>query len=141
MIIVIDASVAAKWFFQEEHSEYALSLLGNRFELNAPDFLYLELENLLCKRTRRKELSITEALEMEDEIISMPISSYSSTELRERAFELALDIKSSLYDCLYLALAEALDGRMVTADGKFFQALCNSPLSDRMLWVGDLPGA
>jgi hypothetical protein len=27
------------------------------------------------------------------------------------------------------------------ADGKFFQALCNSPLSDRMLWVGDLPGA
>jgi predicted nucleic acid-binding protein len=141
MIIVIDASVAAKWFFQEEHSEYALSLLGNRFELNAPDFLYLELENLLCKRTRRKELSITEALEMEDEIISMPISSYPSTELRERAFELALETKSSLYDCLYLALAEALDGRMVTADGKFFQALCNSLLSDRMLWVGDLPGA
>jgi hypothetical protein len=141
MIIVIDASVAAKWFFQEEHSEDALSLLGNPFELKAPDFLYLELENLLCKRTRRKELSITESLEMEDEIISMPISSYHSAELRERAFELALETKSSVYDCLYLALAEALDGRMVTADGKFFQTLINSPLSDRMLWVGDLKSA
>ncbi len=141
MIIVIDASVAAKWFFQEEHSEDALSLLGNPFELKAPDFLYLELENLLCKRTRRKELSITEALEMKDEIISMPISSYPSAELRERAFELALETKSSVYDCLYLTLAEALDGRMVTADGKFFQALSNSPLGDRMLWVEDLKGA
>ena len=118
MIIVIDASVAAKWFFQEEHSDAALSLLGNPFELKAPDFLYLELENLLCKRTRRKELSIAEALEMEDEIRSMPISSYPSAELRDRAFELALETKSSVYDCLYLALAEALDGRMVTADGK-----------------------
>jgi predicted nucleic acid-binding protein len=118
-----------------------LSLLGNPFELKAPDFLYLELENLLCKRTRRKELSITEALEMEDEIISMPISSYPSAELRERAFELALETKSSVYDCLYLTLAEALDGRMVIANGKFFQALSNSPLSDRILWVGDLKGA
>jgi predicted nucleic acid-binding protein len=138
MIIVIDASVVAKWFFQEEHYDAALSLLGNPFELKAPDSLYLELENLLCKRTRRKELSIAEALEMEDEIRSMPISSYPSAELRDRAFELALETKSSVYDCLYLALAEALDGRMVTADGKFFQALGNSPLCDRMLWVGDL---
>jgi predicted nucleic acid-binding protein len=141
MIIVIDASVAAKWFFQEEHSEDALSLLGNPFELKAPDFLYLELENLLCKRTRKKELSITEALEMEDEIISMPISSYPSAELRERAFELALETKSSVYDCLYLALAEALDSRLVTADGKFFLAISNSPLGDRILWVEDLKRA
>jgi predicted nucleic acid-binding protein len=141
MIIVIDASVAAKWFFQEEHSDAALSLLGNPFELKAPDSLYLELENLLCKRTRRKELSVAEALEMEDEIRSMPISSYPSAELRDRAFELALETKSSVYDCLYLALAEALDGRMVTADGKFFQAISSSLLSDRMLWVEDLKRA
>ena len=51
---------------------------------------------------------------------------------------MAIETKRSVYDCLYLALAEALDGRMVTADGKFFQALGSSPLSDRMLWVGDL---
>jgi predicted nucleic acid-binding protein len=38
MIIVIDASVAAKWFFQEEHSMVALNLLDNHFEINVPDF-------------------------------------------------------------------------------------------------------
>jgi predicted nucleic acid-binding protein len=138
MIIVIDASVAAKWFFQEEHSDAALDLLGNPFDLKAPDFLYLELESLLCKRTRRKELSIEEALEMDIEIRSMPISSYPLAELRERAFELALETRSSIYDCLYLALAEALEAPMVTADRKFFQALQNSPLCNRLLMVDDL---
>ncbi|MCX6677457.1 MAG: type II toxin-antitoxin system VapC family toxin [Methanothrix sp.] len=52
-----------------------------------------------------------------------------------------VETKRSVYDCLYLALAEALDGRMVTADGKFFQALGSSPLGDRMLWVEDLKHA
>ena len=68
----------------------------------------------------------------------MPISSYPSTELRERAFELALETKSSIYDCLYLALAEALEAPMVTADRKFFQALQNSSLCNRLLMVEDL---
>lgn len=141
MIIVIDASVAAKWFFDEEHSIAALNLLDNPFELNAPDFFFLEMNSLLCKRARRQELSITEAFEMDDEIRSMPIQSYPTTALRERAFELALETKSSIYDCLYLALAEVLDGRMVTADQKFFQSLQDSPLRDRMLWVEDLKSA
>ena len=141
MIVVIDASVAAKWFFNEEHSDAALSLLGNPFELNAPDFLHLEMESLLCKRNRRKELSITEALEIDEEIRSMPISSHLSIELQDRAFEMALETRTTIYDCLYLALAEALDGRLVTADAKFFRSLQSSPLRDRMLWVEDLKGA
>jgi predicted nucleic acid-binding protein len=138
MIIVIDASVAAKWFFQEEHSMSALNLLDNHFELNVPDFFFLEMNSLLCKRTRRRELSITEALEMDDEIISIPIQSYASAALREKAFEIALEAKCSIYDCLYLALAESLGVCMVTADKKFFQAIENGPLSHRMLWVEDV---
>ena len=50
---------------------------------------------------------------------------------------MAIETKCSVYDCLNLALAEALDGRMVNADGKFFQAIGNN----RMLWVGDLSGS
>jgi predicted nucleic acid-binding protein len=141
MITIIDASVAAKWFFNEEHSMAALNLLDNPFELKSPDFFFLEMDSLLCKRVRRLELSVTEAFEMDDEIRSMPIQSYPTTALRERAFELALETKSSIYDCLYLALAEVLDGRMVTADRKFFQSLQDSPLRDRMLWVEDLLNA
>jgi predicted nucleic acid-binding protein len=58
--------------------------------------------------------------------------------LREKAFEIALEAKCSIYDCLYLALAEALGVCMVTADEKFFQAIQNGPLSHRMLRVEDI---
>jgi len=141
MIIVIDASVAAKWFFQEEHSIAALDLLDNRFELNDPDFFFLEMNSLLCKRTRRRELSITEVLEMDDEIASIPIQSYPSAALREKAFEIALEAKCSIYDCLYLALAESLGVCMVTADEKFFQAIQSGPLSHRISRVEDIDAA
>ena len=77
-------------------------------------------------------------MHIHNKILLFPIRSYPSLNYREEAFHLAIETKRSIYDCLYLALAEALDGRMVTADGKFFQALSNSPMVDRMLWVGDL---
>lgn len=138
MIIVIDASVAAKWFFQEEHSMAALNLLDNHFELNVPDSFFLEINSLLCKRTRRRELSVSEALVMDEEIRSIPIQSYPSAALREKAFEIALETRSSIYDCLYLALAEALNSNMVTADRKFFEALQNGQFRHRMLWVEEI---
>lgn len=141
MLIVIDASVAAKWFFNEEHSGSALGLLDSSFELRAPDFFFLEMNSLLCKRTRRRELSIGEAFEMDDEIRSMPIQSYPSLTLREKAFELALETTCSIYDCLYLALAEALDAHLVTADRKFFLAIQNGSMSCRMIWVEDIEAA
>lgn len=99
------------------------------------------MNNLLCKRTRHKELSIGEAFEMSDEIRSMPIQLHLSTALREKTFELALETTCSIYDCLYLALAEALDAHLVTADKKLFQAIQNGPFSQRMLWVEDVDAA
>jgi predicted nucleic acid-binding protein len=35
MIIVVDASVAAKWFIAEENANDALELLGKNYELHA----------------------------------------------------------------------------------------------------------
>ncbi len=138
MIVIVDASVAAKWFFGEEHSETALRLLNNPFELHIPELFYLEINSLLIKRTRRRELSQLEALEIHDEVRSMPIQSYSTLNLQERAFEVALETGQSIYDCIYLALAEALEGRMVTADRRFFLAMQGSPLEDYTLWIEDL---
>lgn len=138
MIVIVDASVAAKWFFGEEHSEAALSLLGNPFELHISEFFFLEIDSILIKRTRRRELSELEALEIHDEVRSIPIQSYSTFDLQERAFEMALETGLSVYDCIYLALAEALEGHMVTADRKFLLALQGSPLEDYVLWIEDL---
>jgi predicted nucleic acid-binding protein len=141
MIVVVDASVAVKWFIAEENANEALELLGKNYELHAPDLLFLEVDSVLCKLIRRGLLSEDEGFDIHNKILMFPIRSYPSQNFREEAFHLAIETKRSIYDCLYLALAEALDGRMVTADGKLFQALSNCPLGDRMLWVRDLKRA
>lgn len=55
------------------------------------------------------------------------------------AYALAHQTKRSLYDCLYLALAEVIDGQMVTADRKFYTAINKGGYKERVLWVEDLP--
>jgi predicted nucleic acid-binding protein len=138
MIVVVDASVAAKWFISEDNADEALLLLGKPFDLHAPDLLYLEFDNILCKLIRRGLLSEEEGFDMRDRIQAFPIQPYSSQSLQENAFEIAIENKCSIYDCLYLALAELLGGYMVTADRKFFLAQKGGPLEDHILWIGDL---
>ncbi len=38
------------------------------------------------------------------------------------------------------ALAEAVDGRMITADRKFYNALTGGPYHQRLVWVEDIGG-
>jgi predicted nucleic acid-binding protein len=138
MIVVIDASIAAKWFIAEENAFDALELLKSDYELHAPDLIFTEVDNVLCKLIRRGLLSLEDGFDIHNRISTYPVQSYPSMFFREEAFELALETKSSIYDCLYLALAEALEAPMVTADHKFFQALQNSSLCTRLLMVEDL---
>ena len=44
---------------------------------------------------------------------------------------------ATVYDCCYLALADALGCRLVTANRKFHDALKTSTHGPRLLWVGD----
>jgi predicted nucleic acid-binding protein len=46
-----------------------------------------------------------------------------SAPLAVRAFHLAERLDHPIYDCVYLALAEALDTALVTADGRFATAV------------------
>jgi predicted nucleic acid-binding protein len=138
MIVVVDASVAAKWFIAEDNADEALLLLDKPFDLHAPDLLYLEFDNILCKLIRRGLLSEEEGFDMRDRIQAFPIQPYSSQSLREKAFQIAIGTRRGVYDCVYLALAELLEGCMVTADRRFFLALQDSPLEDYVLWIEDL---
>lgn len=137
-IIVVDASVAVKWFIAEENDQESLELLKRPFEIHAPDLLFLEVDNVLCKLIRRGLLSEDVGFEIHDRILDFPIQIHSFPSLQEEALQLAVRTKRSMYDCIYLSMAEVLDCRMVTADRKFFAALLNEPIGRHLLWVADL---
>lgn len=136
---VVDASVAIKWFLPEAHSEAALRLCAPSYRLHVPALMTLELGNVLAKKIRRGELTRAEGEEVLKELRYLPLQRHADERLFPVAYQLALDTQRSLYDCLYLALAEAVDGVMVTADRKFYTSLTGGVYGRRVVWVEDLP--
>ena len=50
--LVIDASVAVKWFVPEIYSDVASTLLDSKHHLIAPDLLFIEIGSVVWSRTR-----------------------------------------------------------------------------------------
>ena len=126
MRIVVDASVAAKWYFAEPGHEAADRVLAARIagehELLAPDLIVPEFVNVLWKRVRRQECTRAAAqvvLELWE--VDRP-SLVASSDLATQAFDLATALDQSVYDCLYLALALEIEAPLATADRQLARA-------------------
>jgi len=137
-IYVIDASIALKWFVEEDFTEKSLNLISEQNELHAPDFITLEIEGVLCKWIRRNIIKEKEAREIRTSIIKFPMFMHPFTSLQDVAFVIAIKTGQSPYDCLYVALAALLGGKMVTADRKLYDCLVNTPFLKNMAWIGDI---
>jgi predicted nucleic acid-binding protein len=135
--VVVDASVAVKWFVPEIHSSAAACLLDPAIVLYAPDLINPEFGNTLWKKVRRAELARHEAEEILDAFGAVPLEIRPSSVLLPGAFELAVALDRSIYDCLYLALAVAEKCALVTADAKFHSVVLESPLANHVKWVQD----
>jgi len=136
---VVDASVAVKWFLPEIYSEAARRLRNTAVRLHAPAFMTLEIGNALCKKVRGGEITAALADTVLRELQHLPLQRHPDELLFPAAVRLAHSTRQSLYDCLYLALAVALGGRLVTADRPFLQSLEQGPLAAHLCWVEDLP--
>ena len=133
MTFVIDASVAIKWFVEEDLSEQAWHVLGSGQRLLAPAFLRVEVSNIIWKKTVRGEISREQA-SLILERIALPafISEFIPDEmLLETALSRAIDLKHPVYDCLYIACTEAADATLVTSDERLSRLLSSSALSLR----------
>lgn len=138
MNLIVDASVAIKWFVAEPYAEYA-DRLQQQPDLYAPDFMLLECSNTLIKKVRRGELLQFDADAIQLALLDAPIQFSEWQDLMLEATQVSHQTFRSLYDCLYLVLARRLEGRMVTADRKHYQALKDHPeWQNHLLWVEDL---
>jgi predicted nucleic acid-binding protein len=137
---VVDASVVAKWFVPEPLSDQAARLLDDGHELASPDLLWPEVGSVLWKKARAGQLTAREAVRIVQALDACPLVIFPSRLVLEGALELALGTGRSVYDSVYLALAVALECRLVTADERFANALAGSPLAAHVAWVGAPPG-
>lgn len=141
-MICVDASVAVKWFFVEEYSDQARSMLQAALESNEPlvepPLLLSEVTNVVWQKVRRGQVSLEHAQGLLERFLSLPLLIESPPPLYERALVLAdrCDLAAA-YDAHYLALAETLGATFWTADARLVRAL-NGRLPF-LRWIGDYP--
>ena len=128
--VVIDASVAAKWFLPpsgEPLAVEAMRLLAGyaegRFRFAVPDLFWAECGNILWKAVRQGRWSRSVAEKATLALRGRSFPTTSSLDLLEEAFSIAATFDRTVYDSLYVALAVRLKADMVTADERLANAL------------------
>lgn len=136
-LLVVDASVAAKWYVPEELSEEATGVLeaGARGEarLIAPGLLGPEIGNVLWHR--RGDITLERIHEAWAAFEAAPLSLVETESLMPAALEVAISSGCTVYDGLYVALAEAYSEEgavLLTADRNLVTRLTGTPFAPRV---------
>lgn len=127
MALVVDASVAVKWLVVEEDSADARSLLDDE-ELHAPRLLVSEVANAIWRKVRLDQVDRGAAGQLLATISDMPVRWHADEIICAGAIRLAIAHDRPVYDLLYLALAQRLGVRVVTADQRLVNALAGTDL-------------
>lgn len=119
MTLVIDASVACKWFFNEPLAVEARKLAASDATFVAPDLILAECANAAWRRLKAGEITPAHARAFLGSLPPWFESLVPASELHSAAFEMAHELGHPVYDCLYLALAERERAPVITADRTF----------------------
>jgi predicted nucleic acid-binding protein len=124
-MIVIDASLAVKWFLVEADSSDANRFLSDfAGQIAAPDLIGIEVASALVRRADSIKAEASDMAVLVDKwaaLLTQPaIRLYRGSPRRTReAARLAIELGHPLKDCIYLALARELDCDFVTCDARF----------------------
>jgi predicted nucleic acid-binding protein len=131
--MLVDASVALKWFLEEDDSEQARALISS-YSLAAPEIVLPETANGLWKAYSRQIID-SETYRAALAILPGAFDRIHSTEpLVQQAGLLAAELDHPIYDCLYLVSTLMMDEELITADkrllekvaGTRFEGVCHS---------------
>lgn len=126
MRLVIDASVAVKWLIEEGGSDAARRLAASGENLHAPRPMASEVANALWRKARLGEIDRGRVGALTTAIPEMPVLWNTDETLSVDALRSALTLDRAVYDCVCPALAHRIDGRLVTADARFANALART---------------
>ncbi|MBK7005912.1 MAG: type II toxin-antitoxin system VapC family toxin [Burkholderiales bacterium] len=141
MIVVVDASVAVKWFLHgnpdEQHTDLALRLLEQSvlglLPMVQPTHFVAEVAAVLAR------LKPTEAQDDLFDLLDISFRTLSSPEAYSTALELAMRLDHHLFDTLYHAVALQTPGAvLVTADRRYYD---KAQHLGQIAWLADFGSA
>lgn len=134
-VLVLDASVAVKWFNPEPLRENALMLrrgfVDGEFEIEAPTLLRYELANALRYNPRFGIDDVRSSIEALDDL-QLVFHEFQG-DLAAEAIETAYRTGITVYDAAYVALASLRDGTLYTAD----REVVGKAATDRVLHLSE----
>jgi len=127
MMLVLDASVVAKWFKDEEHSDIALKIREEFYkgvhDIIVPDLLFYEISNIM---RHNDKFSLSLIMASIKSIFDLGINiAVPSEDLIINAVEIAYRHNITVYDAIYVALAMQTNGTFVTADRSLYKNIKN----------------
>jgi predicted nucleic acid-binding protein len=141
MTYVLDSSVALKWVLAEAESGIALRLRDDYNKgvhaLIAPDLFTPEVANALVAAERQARIKKGEAMLLLHDVVRSAPAIRPTFSLLVRAMEIAITARQAVYDCVYVALAEAEGCEFVTADDRLVRSL--RPTFPLMVDLKNLP--
>lgn len=118
--LVLDTSVAVKFYVPEEGHEQARELLAvvedSGAKLLAPSTIGAEFWNALWQKYRQGELEKEVVRDTWEKFSNAPVSLFDPDSLMPVAVRVAYDTEVIVYDALFLALARGFRTVVVTAD-------------------------
>jgi len=120
-MVVIDASIAAKWYLLESGRDAARALLLSGEPLLAPDFIVAEVTNVLWKNVRLGKIGASQFVSAFDPLIAAFTRLEQAAPLARQAAEIALALDHPAYDCFYIALAEREGVDLIIADDRLYR--------------------
>lgn len=133
MIGVVDTSAVMRLFIPDGPIPEGLTTFFRKVESGvdiaiAPELLLAEAANVVLKKTRRDELTDSEAKELLAFLEKLPIRYFPHRPLLRRAYSTAMETGLTAYDALFLGLAEDRGAVLFTADDKLSKAAASRGL-------------
>ena len=140
MKVVIDASVALKWQFEEKEASDPATFLLKDFAEGKIDMMTMtlfsyEILSAIHVAVSRKRISVAVGKRVLNYLTALGIEERSFEGLMDETFNLARKHNLSTHDCAYIVLAEKERCDIYVGDRKlFYAAEAHLPW---MKWIGD----
>lgn len=119
-MIVVDASVAVKWFVPEVGEKAAQRLLNGGQAMVAPALIRMEVTGGIMRHYREKRITESSARSACEDWKAMLAGGFieliDDAELFDPALELAFKCNHKIAECLYIAAGKMMDYEIITAD-------------------------